>query len=162
MLDPCTSSFCSPQREAAVPGRRPHTQEDTEVGQLVMAADVRLVPKAREFAVDQLLRLGGRRELVDDVRVIVDELVANAVVHSGTDSITLTVLSEWPWFVIIVADFGVWHVHPEVASRTMAETGRGLDVVAALSTSSGVCTKPSGTCVWASVSNSNCRVGTVS
>ncbi|MGW5202842.1 ATP-binding protein [Streptomyces spiralis] len=124
-----------------------------------MAAEVQMVPKAREFAADQLLRHGGRRELVDDVRIIVDELVANAVVHSGTDNVALTIATEGPSVLIVVTDFGAWRVHTEVATRAMTETGRGLGLVAALSTSSGVCTKPYGTCAWASVSNVSNRVG---
>ncbi|MGI5507494.1 ATP-binding protein [Streptomyces sp. CA-106131] len=122
-----------------------------------MAAEVRLVCEARAFAA-HLLRRHRRHtctpELVDDVRIIVDELVANAVLHSGTGSVTLTVASQGPQVLIMVTDFGTWYTHPTDTTRAMAETGRGLDVVKALSTSSGIRKEPSGTCAWASLAGS--------
>ncbi|MEV5173832.1 ATP-binding protein [Streptomyces flaveolus] len=149
MLDPCASSPRTPLRYAAGVEHRPGSREHTGFAQLVMAPEQRLVPEARAFA-DVLVRHLCGPELVDDVRVIVGELTANAVLHSGTDSVTLTIDSEASCVLVMVTDCGLWQEDAAVECG-MAETGRGLLIVEALSTASGICKGPSGTCAWAIV-----------
>ncbi|MFJ8363977.1 ATP-binding protein [Streptomyces sp. NPDC093984] len=114
-----------------------------------MAAEGRLVPEARTFA-DLLVRHFRGPELVDDVRIVVGELVANAVLHSGTDSVTLTIDSEASCVLVMVTDSGIWQ-EDAAAECGMPEAGRGLVIVEALATASGICKRRSGTCAWASL-----------
>ena len=50
--------------------------------ELVLGAEPDAVPKARRFAVEALPELA--TEVLDDVRLLVTELVTNAVFHAGT------------------------------------------------------------------------------
>ncbi|MEV5177948.1 ATP-binding protein [Streptomyces flaveolus] len=151
MLDPCASTPRTPLQYAAEPGYRPDAHEHARLAQLVMAAEGRLVPEARAFADVSLRHLCGP-ELVDNVRIVVGELIANAIVHSGTDSVTLTLDSDGLCVLVAVTDFGIWQ-EAAVAECEMAESGRGLVIVEALSTTRGICKGPSGTCAWATVAD---------
>jgi anti-sigma regulatory factor (Ser/Thr protein kinase) len=94
--------------------------------------------------------------LVDDVRIVVGELVANAVLHSGSDSVTLTIDSEASYVLIMVTDSGIWQ-EDAAAECGMPETGRGLVIVGALAATSGICKRRSGTCVWATLADPETR-----
>jgi anti-sigma regulatory factor (Ser/Thr protein kinase) len=155
MHDLRMSGSGSSRRRTHEADRGPSRQEHADIAQLAMAAEVGLVHEARAFATHLLVRHACTPDLVDDVRIVVDELVAKAVTHSGTDGITLTVANAGPCVLVVVSDTGTWLVHPKATSRTMAETGRGLDIVKALATGSGICKEPSGSCVWATLTASD-------
>ena len=117
-----------------------------------MHANVRFAPipesaaRARDF-VEQTLRVWGCRELIDDARVVVTELVGNVVRHAGTDGwIDLELLDER--LRIAVVD----HADGRVILRApdaRAEVGRGLRLVEELTDRWGVEQRPGEKCVWA-------------
>jgi anti-sigma regulatory factor (Ser/Thr protein kinase) len=111
---------------------------------------------AREFAVATVQRWGAA-ERTDDVAVVVSELVSNAMRHALPDSggtrpcrlVRLALLQPGPCVLCAVADPG--RTAPVVKEADLlAETGRGLHVVGALSDTWGY-TVPSelGKVVWA-------------
>jgi hypothetical protein len=120
------------------------------------AADVRSVRAARDFTLATLLQWGvtGRRE---DVATVVSELLTNALQHALPDPaqpgprppIRLGLLLPGPCVLCAVADPSQLAPEPRPPGH-LAETGRGLHVIAALSDQWGY-TVPSGTgkVVWA-------------
>ena len=87
-------------------------------------------------------------DVCDDAALVVTELVANVVDHAGT-SCRLRVDADGPELRIEVRDF-----HPSPPPQPgpvdlSAVRGRGLQVVAALSTRWGVTEFVDGKCVWA-------------
>jgi signal transduction histidine kinase len=78
------------------------------------------------------LRYHGLDTLQDDVGFIVSELLTNAILHSGTTTISLTMAVQDGGLCLSVAD-GIPGVPPPVqAASTDAESGRGLALVDAL------------------------------
>ncbi|QWZ09718.1 PAS domain S-box protein [Nocardioides panacis] len=103
----------------------------------------------------ETLHLAGRDDVIDDVTSVVSELVTNAVVHAGT-----------PVDVGVAAAAGV--VRGEIvdgsprAPRTRgyddtAGTGRGLRLVAALTSDWGVELRPEGKTVWFELHDASSR-----
>jgi anti-sigma regulatory factor (Ser/Thr protein kinase) len=89
--------------------------------------------------------------LVDPVRVAASELAANAIVHAGTP-FTVTLSGSGSLVELCVADSAVQiAVRPPVrgAVPVMAEAGRGLNIIAALSRDWGVTTEHNTKSVWA-------------
>ncbi|MFF8091995.1 SpoIIE family protein phosphatase [Streptomyces sp. NPDC016675] len=90
--------------------------------------------------------------LVADALVAVSELVTNAVVHAGTDVEVVCRLEETGTLVVEATDH-----HPSRAPRggnhetpqEIAEYGRGLRLVAALSEAWGITYRPGTKTVWA-------------
>ncbi|GLW66394.1 hypothetical protein Arub01_46380 [Actinomadura rubrobrunea] len=85
---------------------------------------------------------------VDDIVLMVDELVANAVVH-GTGPVRLRLRLDGARLVAEVADAGP-AVPPRPPGRAprWSEAGRGLLLVAALATEFGCRREPAGKTVW--------------
>ncbi|MER5382334.1 ATP-binding protein [Streptomyces sp. NPDC002688] len=79
------------------------------------------------------LRYRGLDVLQDDVGFIVSEVLTNAILHSGTTTISLTMAVQDGDLCLSVAD-GIPGVSPPVlkAAGTDAESGRGLALVDAL------------------------------
>ena len=79
------------------------------------------------------LRYRGLDVLQDDVGFIVSEVLTNAILHSGTTTISLTMAVQDGDLCLSVAD-GIPGVPPPVlkAAGTDAESGRGLALVDAL------------------------------
>jgi len=105
--------------------------------------------KARAF-VERTLCNWGCRELVDDARVVVTELVSNVVRHAGTDvGVDLDLDAVRHRVRIDVVD----HAGGDVALRRGDPAfdlgGRGLRLVDELSERWGVERRPGGKCVWA-------------
>ena len=114
------------------------------------------VPGARHF-VREALR-GRGVELVDDAELCVGELAANAALHSGGESMDVSVRLDHGAVTVSVADEGVVPAEA-VVPRLVAEpdgrghgeptTGRGLGIVSVLADDWGVERFPGGTRVWA-------------
>lgn len=114
--------------------------------ELHLPADLASVTRARHFVRDTLLGwdLPG---LVEDAQLGTSELVANAIRHAGTD-LLLTVSEDGP--VTIAIQDGQPELRRPVAADAdfLAENGRGLHIVAALSSDWGITTAVGGKIVW--------------
>jgi anti-sigma regulatory factor (Ser/Thr protein kinase) len=102
---------------------------------------------AARVAVQQSCERWGYGPLCDDARLIVSELVGNAVRHAGTD-IDLTLMARGAGLRMEVSDGSTRPIQPRVATPT-DEDGRGLALVDALASHHGVRRSPGGKTVWA-------------
>ena len=116
-------------------------------GELTLGREPDAVPKARRFAAECLAAEPGG--IVDDAEQVVSELVTNAILH-GAVPVTLRLLRADSAVRIEVEDSS--RAVPVLARPTAeAMTGRGLSLVAALSTGWGVSESPAGKVVWAEI-----------
>lgn len=107
-------------------------------------------PASARSLVGEACRRWGLPELADRARVIVSELVSNAVVHAGTDLDVTVVLRETCLIIQLRDHDGPL---PDRAPATAdAGGGRGLFLVERLATGWGASTTPDGKTVWASLS----------
>ena len=114
---------------------------------IALPAELTSVRQARLFARD-VVREWQCDRLADDVQLAVSELITNAVRHAGTDVVmTLRLTDE---LQVEVRDS-----HAEMIDRTprapedpFATSGRGLHIVAAVSSDWGVTTLDDGKTVW--------------
>ena len=112
---------------------------------MILDAEPDAVRKARHFAKNSLT--GQDDDLVADVELVIAELVSNAALH-GQPPVVVRVAVSPERVRVEVADFG--RVLPmEVLQSDDAMTGRGLSLVAALTSSWGVDAAGSGKVVWA-------------
>jgi anti-sigma regulatory factor (Ser/Thr protein kinase) len=104
--------------------------------------------EARAVLRSACLAWGVDDEVRDDAELIVSELVANVVDHAGTRC-TLGVTATDDGLLIEVRDF--YPCSPPQARPVdpAARRGRGLQVVAALSSRWGVIPYPDGKSIWA-------------
>jgi anti-sigma regulatory factor (Ser/Thr protein kinase) len=102
---------------------------------------------ARSF-VERTLREWGCRELIDDARVVVTELVSNVVRHAGTD-IRVDLELRGGTVRIGVADRAGGHVVMRTADAPADLSGRGLQLVNALSERWGIEQRADRKLVWA-------------
>jgi anti-sigma regulatory factor (Ser/Thr protein kinase) len=109
------------------------------------AAEPRSVGAARA-AVTQRCLQWGLDSLCDDARLIVSELVSNAVRHAGTD-IDLTIRALEHGVRMEVSDGSTKDVQPRTATF-LDEGGRGLQLVDALASHHGVRMRAGGKTVW--------------
>jgi len=104
------------------------------------------VPEARAF-VRGLLRGWGADHMFDEASLIVTELAANAVLHAGSPyEVRLTHADGV--LRIEVADEDPGTPEPQPFSA-VAETGRGIILVSAVSASWGIDARPDGKVTWA-------------
>lgn len=121
-----------------------------------LGIETRSVPAARDFTLATLRRWGTGYNS-QDIAVVVSELVTNAVRHARPGPgatgppgrIGLGLLHDGLWLLCAVADPGQATPVPR-ASAALAETGRGLQLICALSDQWGY-TEPgeAGKIVWA-------------
>ena len=111
------------------------------------SADRRHVAKAREFAT-RCLSDHGMGGDVDSVRLVVSELVTNAVVHAAT-AFTVKLVRMDGVLTVTVADGSQVRPHEFAQGAELATEGRGLRLVEALSSSWGVRNEADGKSVWA-------------
>jgi anti-sigma regulatory factor (Ser/Thr protein kinase) len=105
------------------------------------------VREGRMFARD-VVREWGLDGLVDDVQLGTSELITNAVRHAGTDlAVSLRLDTR---LVVEVRDSDPDLRHPGAAldHDLLATSGRGLHIVAAISSDWGVTSIPGGKAVW--------------
>jgi anti-sigma regulatory factor (Ser/Thr protein kinase) len=108
------------------------------------------VATARRFVVDTLTRWRLTQDL-DTVVLLASELVANAVMHAGTD-IVLTLSSHARVLTVEVSDGSAQAPVRRAAVPATATDGRGLNLIADLSDDWGFRTVPSlGKVVWFSL-----------
>ncbi|MFD9463113.1 ATP-binding protein [Streptomyces sp. NPDC060027] len=89
--------------------------------------DMRRVGAIRQIVAARL-RYCGLELMTDDVTLIVSELLTNALLHSGTTEISLTVVVRDEFLRITVRDGMVGCAEPGEADEG-AESGRGLALV---------------------------------
>lgn len=109
-------------------------------------AEPRSVGAARA-AVQQSCQRWGYGRLCDDAKLIVSELVCNAVRHAGTD-IGLTLITRREGLRMEVSDGSTRPIRARIAGPS-DEGGRGLALVDALASHHGVRRSAIGKTVWA-------------
>ena len=105
------------------------------------------VALAREWAKE---KLGAHHPAIDDVMLLVSELVTNAVLHSNSrdgGDVTIAIADCHQFVHVDVVDEG-GTTAPRVRDFELAETGRGLLMVEALSTRWAVYEDGHGRTVW--------------
>ncbi|MEU6404656.1 ATP-binding protein [Streptomyces sp. NPDC046985] len=113
-------------------------------GQPVPAHEGRWVGHLRKVAAAKL-RHWGLPYLVDDVRIVISELVTNALVHGTGDQVAFRFLLVADVLVLEVDDGSTRHARISTAGD-LDEHGRGMFIVSELSTLCGV--SPDGTKTW--------------
>jgi len=104
------------------------------------------VPLAREF-VRRLLHEWGADHLFDEASLVVTELAANAVLHAGSPY-EVSITHGDGVLRIEVADGDPGTPEPQPFSA-VAESGRGIVLVSAISASWGIDARPDGKVTWA-------------
>ena len=108
--------------------------------------------QARSFARGHMVAWGAEESVIYDATVIVTELVSNAILHSGADRISVRLSYSSPELSIYIADTGSWrHRCQQTGGCDQAESGRGLNLIAAIARQSGVRRTVNGTCAWATL-----------
>lgn len=127
-----------------------HAPSHDEPGAEVLGrfgADLEAPGIARQFVAEALRRWGHDGAVLDDAQVVLSELATNAILHARS-SFAVAVRAEGPVVRISVRDASP--VAPTVRDGgPMASSGRGLHLVAALSSDWGVAAAPDGKTVWA-------------
>ena len=124
---------------------------------LKLPAELQSVRVGRLFARDAVVEWG-LESLVDDVQLGVSELVTNAVKHAQTE-VELTLRLEGK-LVVEVRDQDPDLRHPATPSRDLLSTsGRGLQIVAAVSNDWGIRSVEGGKAVWFAVPLPDARIG---
>jgi anti-sigma regulatory factor (Ser/Thr protein kinase) len=105
-------------------------------------------PREARQAVDEALRhLGHHGRLVDDARLVVTELAANAVVHARSP-FSVSIRHKDSTVRVLVGDRSPAAPEVRAASSTLL-SGRGMRLVAAIAARWGVDFTPDGKVVWA-------------
>ena len=94
----------------------------------------------------------GLHHIVDILQLLVSEMVANAVMHAGTDCVLVLRLTE-PMLSVEVCDGSP--EAPSLAPDDREVGGRGLKILAAFSSSWGFEPTSHGKRVWAQIDTTN-------
>lgn len=114
--------------------------------QIALPGELTSVRAGRLFARD-VVREWGFDGLADDVQLATSELITNAVRHAGSDVVLSLRLDRK--LTVEVVDSHPELRRPEVAADdVLATSGRGLHIVAAVSSDWGVRRVPGGKAVW--------------
>ncbi|WP_165969158.1 ATP-binding protein [Actinomadura sp. KC06] len=119
------------------------------VGTLTLPDVRRSVAYARRFVRDMVPQ---DHPLLDDLVTVGSEAVCNAITHTDSGDggrVTVSLLAGRGVYRLEVSDDGAGGRRPHVKAETLAEGGRGLRVVEALSESWGFRTDGPRTVVWA-------------
>jgi anti-sigma regulatory factor (Ser/Thr protein kinase) len=111
-------------------------------------ADVTAPAEARHLLAGELRRGGHDGRQLDDARLVISELAANAVLHARSP-FSISISSRDSTIRIGVHDES--QVVPEVHEPSLTD-GRGMHLVAALASRWGVDVTPAGKVVWAELS----------
>ena len=149
----CTTAF--------VPGARPFgaaLRQDSDVLDLPVAAAVyclescnAAVPLARSFVRRQMTHWDVDPAVTDDACLVCSELVTNAVQHSGSDDVTVSLIQGYAFLWIHVADHGCWRDRDAPPAEQICDRGRGMALVAAVASAYDLHTTNTGTCAWAAL-----------
>jgi anti-sigma regulatory factor (Ser/Thr protein kinase) len=130
--------------------RLPVTVEGSEVERLAVPRGVRSVRRARLFCGSLFLRWQLAREVADSARLVVNELVTNALLH-GREPVELVLRRTATMLYVEVFD-GSGQLPRRRLAATADERGRGLHLVASLSQRWGVRPVGEGKAVWVAMS----------
>jgi CheY-like chemotaxis protein len=134
-----------PSRLLAIAGLLELANDVLQEGGAELAADSGGPRHARRF-IEELLRDWDCEESLDAVRLLVSEVVANAVVHAGSD-VKVAVQLRADAVRVAVTDHDP--TMPTMRSPDVTEeSGRGLALVDALSSAWGIDSIPGGKHVW--------------
>jgi anti-sigma regulatory factor (Ser/Thr protein kinase) len=122
------------------------------VGVLAVTHDPASAARVRHSIADDLLRREVVQDRIDDVVLVANELVTNAVLHAAAPDDGLDVVWEVaPDYVFVqVADASAELPRRRTTDETLGR-GRGLSIVAALALDWGVRRTDHGKQVWARV-----------
>lgn len=117
-----------------------------------------LAPRQARAAVRTVLRAWGMSALARDAELLTSELVANAAEHADGSSINLTIRQHADsggrrGILCQVTDTAPGRPQPQPIQPD-SERGRGLQIVAALATNSGVTSSPHGKTAWFTLTTS--------
>lgn len=113
---------------------------------ITLPAELRSVTTGRHFARDVVTEWD-LEQLADDVQLGTSELVANAVRHAGTE-VTLTLRRDELLTVEVRDGHPVLHQPFSPHLDLTAESGRGLQIVAAISDDWGIASVVDGKSIW--------------
>lgn len=125
------------------------TSQTHDEGAVDLPRELVAVREARDV-VRELLERWSLDDLVDDAALVVTELVGNAVAHARS-SCQLAVARSANGVRIEVQDHGAGTPEPQPQDLE-SEHGRGLLIIAALSTAWGIDEAPGGKTVWVELS----------
>ncbi|WP_206060666.1 ATP-binding protein [Nonomuraea basaltis] len=117
-----------------------------------MRAERSAAARARLFTDAQLARWQLPKEVADAARLVVSELVTNAVLHSGASEVSVRLVRSASRILIEVLDDGTWR-DPAADSADLPENGWGLRLVQAHAVDCAVCPTQAGTIAWALLSS---------
>ncbi|MET9730153.1 ATP-binding protein [Streptomyces sp. NPDC006458] len=106
------------------------------------------VPALRHFVGHYVQRLGLSEDLRDTACLVASELITNAVLHSGSQSVAVLVGMERHHLIISVRDRGDWRTRTDPRHSPADDgvvCGRGLDLVRTLTDRLSLATGPTGT-----------------
>jgi anti-sigma regulatory factor (Ser/Thr protein kinase) len=115
--------------------------------EVTLPAAISSVPTARHF-VESILAAWGLHDLAWNSTLIVSELAANAALHAHGTSFSIRVLAD-SGVVRLEVDDGSLRLPQQRSYSEDATTGRGLRLVAGLSSEWGVNPSSAGKTVWA-------------
>jgi anti-sigma regulatory factor (Ser/Thr protein kinase) len=121
--------------------------------EVTLPAAISSVPTARHF-VESILAAWGLQELAWTSTLVVSELAANAALHAHGDAFSIRVQAE-DGAVRLEVDDSSLRLPQQRTYSVEATTGRGLRLVAELSSEWGVIPSQSGKTVWALVRESD-------
>ncbi|WP_420710454.1 ATP-binding protein [Streptomyces sp. NRRL S-474] len=127
----------------------PVPKNPTASASCTLPAETCAVARARAFARDRLAAWHLGEESAEAAGVVVSEFVTNSVRHSGAQDVTLRLARCMSHLWIEVVDTGVWRSPTGSEENGLAEGGRGIRLVDALSQRSGVHRTQHGTHAWA-------------
>lgn len=106
------------------------------------------VPLARSFIRHQTTHWNLGAAVTDDACLVATELVTNAVQHSGSDDVTVSLFQGCTFLWVHVADRGCWRDRAAAPTEQIWERGRGLAMVAAIASVYDRHSTSAGTRVW--------------
>lgn len=115
------------------------------IGELALPPDLASVTRARHYVRDTLATFGVP-DCADDAQLAVSELIANAVKHARTP-LMLELTADDDHLTVTVAD-GERELAAQVQQHALAESGRGLRIVAAVASEWGVEPRDGGKALW--------------
>jgi serine phosphatase RsbU (regulator of sigma subunit)/anti-sigma regulatory factor (Ser/Thr protein kinase) len=132
-----------------VPSERSRFGKAWEPLVTMLEDELTAVREARTLAAQTVIGYGMSEDCVDVTRLLVSELVTNALVHGGAP-VELQVRGSSNTLYIEVTDAARYRPHRRVAKPT-DENGRGLELLEALARRWGVRPRLTGKVVWAEI-----------